>query len=280
VKRLAAGSRGPREIADFVGREAGVFVRSTYLQYVALFQWASIRGYIAYKVLLPVTQILFFVELGVYASGKQNALYFALGNAMQLTANAGIFGVIATVANERQYGTLPILLASPANRLVTFLSRAFVNVIDGIVTVAVGLAIAVALFGLDLHHANFPLLAFCVVLISLTTAGLGLMFGSIGLVMRDAIIIANVVYYALLIVCGINFPVSRLPGALQLVSYALPLTRGVQAARDAAAGASFGQVTGLVAGELLVGAAWAFAGYVLFRLLESWARRGGLQEAY
>ena len=260
--------------------ETGVFLRSTYLQYVALFQWASVRGYVAYKVILPVTQILFFVELGVYATGKQNALYFALGNALQLTANAGIFGVIATVANERQYGTLPILLASPSNRLVTFLSRAIVNVIDGIATVTVALTVAVLLFGLDLHHANFAVLAFCVVVISLTTAGLGLMFGSIGLVMRDAIIIANVVYYVLLIVCGINFPVSRLPGVVQVISYSLPLTRGVQAARDAAAGASFGQVSGLVAGELLVGVLWALAGYVLFRLLEGWARRGGLQEAY
>ena len=260
--------------------ETGVFLRSTYLQYVALFQWASIRGYVAYKVILPVTQILFFVELGVYATGRQNALYFALGNALQLTANAGIFGVIATVANERQYGTLPILLASPSNRLVTFLSRAIVNVIDGITTVAVALTVAVLLFGLDLHHANFALLALCVVVISLTTAGLGLMFGSIGLVMRDAIIIANVVYYVLLIVCGINFPVSRLPGVVQVISYSLPLTRGVQAARDAAAGASLGQVIGLVAGELLVGVLWALAGYLLFRLLEGWARRGGLQEAY
>jgi ABC-2 type transport system permease protein len=263
-----------------IAAEAAVFARSTYLQYVALFQWATVRGYIAYKVILPVTQILFFVELGVYATGRHNALYFALGNALQLTANAGIFGVIATVANERQYGTLPVLLASPANRLVTFLSRAVVNVIDGIVTVLVGLAVAIALFGLDLQQANLALLGFCVVLISITTAGLGLMFGSIGLVMRDAIIIANVVYYLMLIVCGINFPVSRLPGAVQLISYSLPLTRGVEAAREAASGASFGQVAGLLGGELLVGVLWALGGYVLFRALESWARRGGLQEAY
>ena len=260
--------------------EAAVFLRSTYLQYVALFQWATVRGYIAYKVILPVTQILFFVELGVYATGRQNALYFALGNALQLTANAGIFGVIATVANERQYGTLPVLLASPANRLVTFLSRALVNVVDGIATVIVGLAITIVLFGLDLHQANLALLGFCVVLISVTTAGLGLMFGSIGLVMRDAIIIANVVYYLMLIVCGINFPVSKLPAAVQVISYSLPLTRGVQAAREAAAGASFDQVAGLLVGELLVGVLWALGGYLLFRALEGWARRGGLQEAY
>jgi len=260
--------------------EATVFARGTYLQYVALFQWATIRGYVAYKVLLPVTQILFFVELGVYATGRQNALYFALGNALQLTANAGIFGVIATVANERQFGTLPILLASPANRLVTFMSRAVVNVIDGVVTVIVGLAIVALLFGLDLHHGNLGLLALCVLVISVTTAGMGLMFGSIGLVMRDAIIIANVVYYLLLIVCGVNFPVSRLPEVLQWVAYSLPLTRGIEAAREAAAGASLASVSGLLVGEVLVGAVWALAGYALFRALEAYARRGGLQEAY
>jgi len=260
--------------------DAGAFTRSVYLQYVALFQWATVQGYIAYKVLLPVTQILFFTELGVYATGRQNALYFALGNALQLTANAGIFGVIATVANERQYGTLPILLGSPANRLVTFLSRSLVNVIDGIATVLVGLGVAALLFGLDFRHGNLPLLFLCVIVISLTTAGMGLLFGSIGLIMRDAIIIANVVYYLLMIVCGINFPISRLPGPIQVISYGLPLTRGVEAARQAVAGASVGQVGGLLAGELIVGVLYAFCGYVLFRLFEAYARRGGLQEAY
>ncbi|TMD94537.1 MAG: ABC transporter permease [Chloroflexi bacterium] len=147
-------------------------------------------------------------------------------------------------------------------------------------TVVIGLAIVVVLFGLDLRQANLPLLGLCVVIISVTTAGLGLMFGSIGLVMRDAIIVANIVYYLLLIICGINFPVSRLPGALQVLAYSLPLTRGVQAARDAAAGATLGHVSGLLAGELLVGAAWALGGYFLFRGLENWSRRGGLQEAY
>lgn len=260
--------------------EVEVFARSTYLQYAALFQWATVRGYIGYKIVLPVTQIMFFVELGVYASGPQNALYFALGNAMQITANAGIFGVIATVANERQYGTLPMLLASPANRLVTFMSRAVVNVIDGVASVAVGLIVTVGVFRLDLHTANVPLLALCVLTVSLTTAGLGLLFGSIGLVMRDAIVIANVVYYLLLIFCGINFPVSRLPEGMQLVSYGLPLTRGVEAARLAVAGGPASQIAGLLAGEFAVGLVYALCGYVLFRILESYSRRGGLQEAY
>ena len=257
-----------------------VYARSVWLQYIALFQWATVRGYVAYKLLLPVAQILFFVEFGVFATGGGNAIYFALGNALQLTANAGIFGVIATVANEREFGTLPILLGSPANRLVTFLSRASVNVIDGVLTVAIGLVLTAVVFRIDVSHGNVPLLALCIVVISFTTAGLGLLFGSLGLVMRDAIVVANILYYLLLVFCGINFPVSRLPAALQVVAYALPLTRGVEAARQAVAGASLGDVAGLLAGEIAVGVAYAFVGYLLFRAFEGYARRGGLQDAY
>ena len=98
--------------------------------------------------------------------------------------------------------------------------------------------------------------------------------------MRDAIVVANIIYYAMLVFCGINFPVSRLPDALQLIAYAMPLTRGVEAAREAAAGATFSQVAGLLAGEVAVGVIYAFLGYFVFRLFEGYARRGGLQDAY
>ena len=258
----------------------GVFVRSCWFQYLGMFNWATPIGYVSYKLLMPISQILFFTELGIFATGRSNALYFALGNALQLTAINGIFGVIMTVGNERQYGTLPILLGSPANRLITFLSRAFVHVLDGMLGVAVGLGLAILLFQLDFSHANLGLLAVCVVMISLSTAGLGLMFGSLSLIMRDVLFIANTVYFLLLVFCGINVPVSRLPEWMQLISSGLPLTRGVQAAREAVAGASLGQVSGLLAGELGIGLIYAVIGYALFRWLEQQARRGGLQEAY
>lgn len=257
-----------------------IFIRSCWFQYVAMFNWATLTGYVSYKVLFPVSQILFFTELGTFATGRSNALYFALGNALQLTAINGIFGVISTVGNERQYGTLPILLASPANRLVTFLGRAFIHVLDGMVAVALGLVVAIVMFRIDVTHANFALFAICVVTISLSTAGLGLMFGSLSLIMRDVFVIANTVYYLLLVFCGINIAVGSLPAWAQAISFVLPLTRGVQAARDVVAGGGPAQIGSLLAGELAVGLIYAAIGYALFRWLEDESRRGGLQEAY
>ena len=257
-----------------------LFLHGCVIQYRALFNWATPLGYVASKILMPLWQMIFFVELGTYATGQANALYFAVGNALQLTAVNGVFGVVMTVGNERWFGTLPMLLGSPANRLATFLGRALMHVLDGITGVVVGFLLAIALFGLDLRHADLPLLALCIVLISITTSGLGLMFGSISLVTRDVLFIANVFYFLLLVFCGVNFPVARLPAAMQVISWALPMTRGIEAARAAVGGASLGQVAGLLAGEAAVGAVYAVAGYRLFRRLEEVSRRGGLQEAY
>lgn len=257
-----------------------VFIRSCWFQYRAMFNWATPIGYLSYKFLFPISQILFFTELGTFATGRSNALYFALGNALQLTAINGIFGVVSTVGNERQYGTLPILLASPANRLVTFLGRAFIHVLDGMAAVVLGLAAAIVMFHIDVSHANLALLATCVVAISLSTAGLGLMFGSLSLIMRDVFVIANTVYYLLLVFCGINIAVSSLPAWAQVISFCLPLTRGVEAAREVVTGANSPQIAGLLAGELAVGLIYAGIGYMLFRWLENQSRRGGLQEAY
>lgn len=256
-----------------------VFVGSSLLQYRAMFNWATPLGYLAYKILLPICQLIFLVELGTFATGRNNTLYFAIGNALQVTTINGIFGVVMTVGNERQYGTLPLLLASPTNRLATFLGRAFFHVIDGMSTVVLAFAVAALLFGLDLGHSNIPLLAGCILLISVTTSGLGLMFGSLSLIMRDVITIANTVYYLLLVLCGINFPVARLPAWAQVVSYSLPMTRGVAAARQAVTGAPLRQVVGLLAGEAAVGAIYVAIGYALFRLFERRSRIGGLQEA-
>ncbi len=259
--------------------QPAIFTRSCWFQYRALFGWATPIGYISYKLLLPVSQILFFTQLGVFATGRGTANYYALGNALQLTAINGIFGVVSTVANERQFGTLPILLGSPANRLVTFLGRAVINVLDGLLGVAIGLALADLFFGLDFSRMNVPEFILCVLIISLSTAGLGLLFGSIGLITRDVWFIANTVYYLLLVFCGINLPVSHLPIWAQAISNALPLTRGVEAARMAANGGG-PNLGGLLLGEILIGLVYAMVGYALFRWLEDRARHGGLQEAY
>ncbi len=60
---------------------------------------------------------------------------------------------------------------------------------------------------------------------------------------------------------------------MEAVGRALPLTHGIEAAREIAAGASLGDVSNLVWTELAIGAAYAAVAYALFRIFEIEGRR-------
>ncbi len=79
--------------------------------------------------------------------------------------------------------------------------------------------------------------------------------------------------FVFLLFCGVNVPVDVLPEWMQEISRVLPLTHGIDAARQVADGASLGDVSGLVLTEAGIGACYAAIAYGLLRLFEIDGRR-------
>jgi ABC-2 type transport system permease protein len=88
------------------------------------------------------------------------------------------------------------------------------------------------------------------------------------------------VYFLMLLVCGVNVANDDLPGWLAAIGRCLPLTHGIDAARQIANGAPLGDVGGLLVTEALVGLAYATAAYVLFRVFEAEGRRRASLETF
>jgi ABC-2 type transport system permease protein len=177
------------------------------------------------------------------------------------------------IANERFFGTLSPLLATPANRLALFAGRALPYIANGILVSAFGFAMSWLLLDFDPPVSSLGPLALVVTAGAVSCTAFGMFLGSIGLRARDVFFIGNLAYYVLLLFTGANVPLDVLPGWMQTISSALPLTHAIAAAREVVAGASFRSVAGLVGDELLVGACYAVAAYALFRLFEAEARR-------
>ncbi len=256
-----------------------IFFSGAWLSYVALMEWVGGSAYVASKVIAPFTYMLFFFYLGISATGRDTADFYLIGNAIETAMLAGIFGVTMAIGNERNIGTLAYLIGSPANRLVMFLGRAFFNIFDGFGTVLISFGWALVL-GLDLSHANLPGLALTIVVVTLSTSGLGLLLGSISLMTVNVMFVNNFFFLLIWLVSGANVPLERFPGWLQTLSYAFPLTRAIQAARLAAGGSSIMEIGALLVGELAIGAVYALAGFVVFQWFESLARRRGSFEAF
>jgi ABC-2 type transport system permease protein len=249
-----------------------VFFVGGYLAYRALFTWLRPSIYVPTMLGGPIFQILFFAYVGRF-SGLQNDEFFVIGNAVQASALAGIFGMAMTIGGERWFQTLSALLATPAHRIPLFLGRAIPLIVNGFIVSAFGFAVGWALLDFELAREEIPGIALVVVVTSFSCTALGLLTGSIGLRARDVFFLANLVALILLLFCGVNVPLDAMPEWMQTVASGLPLTHGIEAAREIAAGAPFSDVSDLVATEAAIGIVYALVAYGLFRFFEVETRR-------
>jgi ABC-2 type transport system permease protein len=249
------------------------------ISYRALFNWVRPAMYIPTMLAGPLFQMLLFTYIGRYSKLEHDS-FFVVGNAIQASAMSGVFAGTMTIANERQYQTLSPLLATPANRFAIFMGRALPVLSSGLVVSGWTLLMGRLLTHFRPPASSVPALAL-VVLVSVTSCTFfGMTLGSIGLRARDVFMVSNIAYYSMWLVCGVNIPLERIPGWLAQVGRLLPLTHGIAAGREVAAGASLASVGGLVWTEVGVGAAWAVIAFTLVRLFEYEGRRRASLETY
>ena len=259
-------------------RNIYLFWQGTILSYRALFAWLRPVTYMASKIIMPLAQMFFFVFLGSYATDGKGTDFYVIGNAIQITAISGIFGVTFSVGGDRDAGTLPYLFGTPANRFMIFFGRAFMHVIDGAIGVVIALTWGVLLMGLDLSRTDLPALGLTILITTFSTCGLGLLMGCLSLLTANVMFVNNFVYFSLLIFSGANVAISSLPAWMQAVSNILPLTRGIAASRALVAGGNLGDVSLLLLSEMGIGLMYGLLGYFLFSWFETQAKQKGTLE--
>lgn len=255
-----------------------IFFVGGYLSYRALFNWISPRVYVPTMLGGTLFVMLLFAYAGRYA-GVNDDEFFVIGNAVYVSSISCVYGSIMGVANERFFGTLLPVLATPARRIPLFLGRSVPYIANGLLVSAWGLLAGSLLLDVDASATTFVRLAPAVLVSVVSCTAFGLSLGSIGLRVRDVFFIGNLAYYVLLVFTGANVPRETLPPLLQAVSSFLPLTHGIAAARATAGGAPIAETADLLGTELLIGAGYAVVAFGLFRWCEEQARRHAALEA-
>jgi ABC-2 type transport system permease protein len=255
-----------------------IFWNGGRLSYTALFNWARPSIYIPTMLGAPTFQILFFAALGSYATGMDPE-YFAIGNAVQVCAMSGIYGMTMAVANERWFGTLPALMASPANRAALFGGRFIPFIVNGFLVSAYGFVLCWVFLGVRFDAATLGVMFLAMFVPAYSCSSIGAVQGGVSLRLRDGLFGANLLVFLFLLFCGVNIPLEALPEWMQAVSQVLPFTHGLEAVRQAIDGATLSQVGGLIATEFFIGVAYAVAAFFLFRWLERGSYRNATLDA-
>ncbi len=251
-----------------------VIVVGGALSFRALFAFLTPWIYVPVLLVYPVLQIVFFAYVGRAAHLEADSFY-VVGGAVLATALPCLFAMSQTLVGERRSQTLSLLLASPASRWAIYVGRALPTIINGFLVAVFALTLGALLLGVDVAAGSLPLLAICILAGACSTTGLGLVCGAFGLRGHQTTVLANVLALLLLVFSGATVPLGSLPDWMQTVAQGLPLTHAIEAARQAAAGASIQAAGGLLLEEAAISVLYAGIGLLLLRASETDARRRG-----
>ncbi|MBL7494848.1 ABC transporter permease [Frankia sp. CNm7] len=202
--------------------------------------------------IIPVGLLVFFSAVDVLPADGRDAVDFLVPGVLALAVMSSAFtGQAIATGFERRYGVLKRLGATPLPRWVLLAGKTLavlaIEVVQALLLVGIGLAL-----GWDARlpgaAAGVGWLALLLVLGTTAFSGLGLLMA--GTLRAEATLAAaNGVYLLLLLVGGVVFPLSELPGWLRAVAEVLPtaaLSDGLRAVLTDAAAPGAGSLVVLV----------------------------------
>jgi ABC-2 type transport system permease protein len=159
--------------------------------------------------------------------------YFAfavVGVAFSTFMGVGLTGIGSRIREGQMTGTLELMLLSPNRLGVLLFSSSLWSHTQALVTLLVFLVTGV-LLGMDLGHANVPMATASLILAVVAFNALGLLSASMVIVIKQGNPVSLLVGMASVLLGGVLYPVSVLPGWLQAIGQLLPLTHALELIR-------------------------------------------------
>lgn len=249
--------------------------------------WASYRTQIALNILswvLPVFTYYFVGKSVASDLGEKSSLgytsFIVVGLAFQGYVSSSITTVSQRLRNEQLYGTLEYYVLSPLG-VFGFLTYSALwgftlNTVNAAVILAEG-----ALLGVSYAGADIPGALIIIIMLMASTFGISMMSAAVVMVTKQGNPISFFFSTFTTLMSGTVFPVTVLPYAVRLVSYALPLTWALDGLRLALLdSASIPQLAHYIAIMGLFDAVTIPLGVGLYKLCYDYVRRKGTISQY
>ena len=179
--------------------------------------------------------------------------YLAPGFMALTVVMAGLSGVAASIARERETGTFVEILVSPISGTSVIFGKALAQTVRGIIQALMVLILSIILFGVKVY-GNLFLMFFVLLLTVLSFVGIGIIATTIAAEQETAMLVLFLIQFPMMFLCGVFFPIEQMPLWMQQIARVIPLTYAVQALRKVII---FGAGLGQVLPEVLVLALWS-----------------------
>ena len=252
-----------------------VMGRAAYISLYDYFGLYNPKAYVLTWIPRVVLEALFYALLSSFIGGQSYLAFMLVGLAGYRTLHSTVSFTSSSVTGEIFSGTTPLIVGAPTNPIIVLTGRNVAWMFHGLSTGVITMAVAVAL-GVGLTMASALGALVVLVVIELSAFGLGLFVGSVLLRFPGfGNLVGNIVGFTLFALAGVTMPLSALPGVLQTVALALPLSHGLLALRAITAGADAATYLPLLIQEIVIGAIYLLLATFSYRLFLDQARRRG-----
>jgi ABC-2 type transport system permease protein len=168
--------------------------------------------------------VFLFAYAGLIARGNPNVVAYMFGPVVTLNImGSGFFGLGLQSVMQRERGSLRRYRLAPISPRTILLSNLLANYLLELPTLGLLLITALVFFHMPMKIGWVTLL----VLVTVGTfafAGFGLTIASVANTMQEAQIYNNLVWFALLFLSGVTFPLPMLPRSIQRLAMFFPST--------------------------------------------------------
>jgi ABC-2 type transport system permease protein len=213
---------------------AGVVERNVYL--VKRYIWWDVAFFVW---TVANTLTIVFIAKGIEAGGGQinvdEVTTILLIGAVVWAYLGIIFEILTeTVAWERWEGTIEYTFMAPLSRPIHLFGMGLFAIVYGIVRAVLLFGVVALFFDLDLSHADFVAALVVLAVASISFIGIGMMTAVLPLISPEkGTQLGFIAQGILLVVSGVYYPVSVLPGWMQALATISPATYALDGMRDA-----------------------------------------------
>ena len=221
------------------------FLKMSYLDFKGHMGPFCLEEFLSLETLYPFLTMAFYCLLAGYAYQTSDVSEWVIGNSFLLCTTTCVFTLGIAFTGERSNGRIRSIVTSPVSKVLIVFEKGFFPCLVCIVTTFAGFLAGAAVFQISLAHVNW-LVYFAILFVAM------MFVSTFGLMTDQMHLILNTLSYIILIFTGANFPVSQLPAAGRAVSWILPLTRSIRAAKLMMQSGELSQIGSLMTQEAVL----------------------------
>jgi ABC-2 type transport system permease protein len=164
------------------------------------------------------------------SSAASSFQFLAPGFVALTVVTGSLIGVATSISKEKEQGTMDGLLAAPVSHVSIIAGKVIAQTVRGMIQGCITLVLAILIFNVRIYGSPIVM----VIVMFLGTAsfvGVGIVLSTVAPDQETANVMASLLQFPMMFLCGIMFPIEQLPVWMQVIGKALPLYYAADALR-------------------------------------------------